>query len=187
MSNVSFFVLSIALTQPLTINLDKIKIMRKTIYVALLIFVTIITGCGNKSRPVDLPSLYQCTITITQDSNPLEGAAVGFESVDSTNAKYLASAITDAKGVALMKTYAYQGSPIGKYKVVVTKFVNEVTEYKLNESTGTKEPVNFKKYRLVEPQFTSAATTPHEIEITGNEKNVTKTFDVGKAVKVLVE
>jgi hypothetical protein len=161
--------------------------MKKTIFAALLIFVTIIIGCGDNSRPVDLPTLYQCTITITQDGNTLEKAIVRLESVDSTNAKYLASAITDENGVALMKTYGYLGSPIGKYKVVVTKIVEEITEYKLSKSSGEKEPVKSKKFRLIETQFTSAETTSLEIEITGNEKNVTKTFDVGKTVKVLVE
>ncbi|MDR0521710.1 MAG: hypothetical protein LBH00_07635 [Planctomycetaceae bacterium] len=44
--------------------------------------------------------------------------------------------------------------------------------------------IRYNTYRLVEEQYTSAETTPFEIEITGKERNVTKTFDAGKAVKV---
>ncbi|MDR1268941.1 MAG: carboxypeptidase-like regulatory domain-containing protein [Planctomycetaceae bacterium] len=161
--------------------------MRKIIYITLSIFVSIIAGCGDKSRPSDLPPLYSCTVTVTQDGQPLEGATIRFDSVDSAGAKYQAAAVSGADGTASMKTYGVQGSPVGKYKVVVTKIVSESTEYKLNESTGKEEPVNSKRYRFVEPQFTSAETTPLEIEITGNEKNVIKTFDVGKAVKEFIE
>ncbi|MDR1484638.1 MAG: hypothetical protein LBT09_07420 [Planctomycetaceae bacterium] len=161
--------------------------MSKIIYVALLIFVLTIAGCGDKSRPSDLPPLYPCTVTVTQDGQPLEGAIIRFEPMDSAGATYQAAAVSSADGTALMKTYGFQGSPVGKYKVIVTKIVSESTEYKLNESTGKEEPVNSKRYRLIEPQFTSAKTTPLEIEITGKEKNVLKTFDVGKAVKEFIE
>jgi hypothetical protein len=161
--------------------------MRKIIYITLLIFVATVIGCGDKSRPSDLPPLYSCTVTVTQDGQPLEGASIRFDPIEPADAKYQAAAVSGADGTAQMKTYGFQGTPIGKYKVIVTKIVSESTEYKLNESTGKEEPVNSKRYRLVEPQFTSAETTPHEIEITGKEKNVTKTFDVGKAVKEFIE
>lgn len=175
------------LTQLLTFYLLKQKFMKKIIYIILLIFITSIVGCGDKSRPSDLPPLYSCTVTVTQDSKPLEEVMVMFEPIDSADVKYSAAAITSADGNALMKTYGFQGVPVGKYKVVVTKIIGEASEYKLNESTGREETVNSKRYRLIEPQFTSAETTPHEIEITGKEKNVSKTFDVGKAVKEFIE
>jgi hypothetical protein len=161
--------------------------MRKIIYIILLIFITSIVSCGDKSRPSDLPPLYSCMVIATQNGKPIEEAMIMFESTDSVGVKYSAAAITGANGTALMKTYGFQGVPVGKYKVVITKIVSEAAEYKLNESTGKEEAVNSKRYRLVESQFTSAETTPHEIEITGKEKNITKTFDVGKAVKDFIE
>ncbi|MDR0609361.1 MAG: carboxypeptidase-like regulatory domain-containing protein [Planctomycetaceae bacterium] len=161
--------------------------MKKLIYITLFIFVSSIAGCGDKSRPSDLPPLYPCTVTITQDGKAIEEAMVMFEPVDSADVKYSAAAVTGADGNALMKTYGFEGVPVGKYKVVVTKIISEAAEYKLNESTGKEEAINSKRYRLIEPQFTSAKTTPHEIEITGKEKNITKTFDVGKAVKEFIE
>jgi hypothetical protein len=43
--------------------------------------------------------------------------------------------------------------------------------------------VTYKTYKTVEQQFSNAQTTPHEIEITGKERELKKTFDVGKAIK----
>ncbi|MDR3199698.1 MAG: hypothetical protein LBU34_17670 [Planctomycetaceae bacterium] len=157
--------------------------MRNIINIILFIFTIIITGCGTNSRPADLPTLYSCTITVTQDGKPLEQAAVTFEPVDPAGVKYRAAAFTDVNGLVTMKTYGFSGVPTGKYKVVITKNVDDDFTYKLNESTGKDEPVSYKTYRTVEPKFSSAETTPLEIEISGKEKNVQKTFDVGKAIK----
>ncbi|MDR1384674.1 MAG: carboxypeptidase-like regulatory domain-containing protein [Planctomycetaceae bacterium] len=160
--------------------------MRKIISITLLVFITSMIGCRDKSRPGDLPALYPCTITITQEGKLLEGAAVTFEPIDSSSVKYRATAITGVDGSATMNTYGFSGVPIGKYKVVIAKIIQDDIEYKLNESTGKNEPVSYKRYRTVEPQFSSAETTPHEIEITGKEKKAEHIFDVGKAMKTLI-
>ncbi|MDR2641985.1 MAG: hypothetical protein LBC74_04250 [Planctomycetaceae bacterium] len=91
--------------------------------------------------------------------------------------------MTNAEGKAVISTYGFAGAPIGKYKVIVRKNVDDDLVYGTN-STGGKEVVAFKIYRTVEPQFSDVKTTPHEIEITGKEKKVEATFDVGKAIKV---
>ncbi|MDR2171354.1 MAG: carboxypeptidase-like regulatory domain-containing protein [Planctomycetaceae bacterium] len=161
--------------------------MRQINFIVLFIFVTIIFGCGDKSRPVDLPPLYPCTITITQDGKPLAEASVTLEPADPANVKYKASALTGADGSVKMKTYGFDGTPIGKYKIVVTKIINENIEVKLNESTGKEEATSYQKYRLVEPKFTSAETTPLEIEVNGKDKKLQKNCDVGKPIKEAIE
>jgi hypothetical protein len=65
----------------------------------------------------------------------------------------------------------------------VTKILTDDVVYKENEAGG-KDLVSYKTYKTVEPQFSDAKTTPHELEITGKGKKTEVTFDVGKAVKV---
>ncbi|MDR3232791.1 MAG: carboxypeptidase-like regulatory domain-containing protein [Planctomycetaceae bacterium] len=144
--------------------------MRTLTTIILIISVTIITGCRNTSKPVDLPKLYPCTITITQEGVPLAGAMIELLPADGSSVKYRAVTVTGKDGKAAMATYRHSGVPVGKYKVIVDKDVEE----------GDVKPVI---YRLVEKKFSSAETTPYEIEITGKGR-VEKTFDVGKAVKV---
>jgi hypothetical protein len=157
--------------------------MQKIIIPFALIAI-VFTGCGkNDSRPKDLPPLHPCTVTITQDGKPLDGAVVQFAAVDAENKKYQASSMTDAEGHVVMKTYGFDGVPAGKYKVCVWKTVVEgVTSHQ--NSDGEMVDTVGTEYKTVEPQYADAKTTPHEIEITGKEKKVEQTFDVGKAVKI---
>ncbi|MDR0337760.1 MAG: carboxypeptidase-like regulatory domain-containing protein [Planctomycetaceae bacterium] len=156
--------------------------MRNIFVIAALIVV----GCSTSDKPTDLPSLYPCTVTITQNNSPLAEAMVEFVPVDSSNAKYRAASITDENGKVSMKTYGFPGVPIGKYKVVVSKNIQDDLVYAYNPSTEQKEIVSFKKYQMVDPQYSSAETTPHEIEITDKKRKEQYVFDVGKTVKILI-
>jgi hypothetical protein len=153
--------------------------MRNILFIAALM----IAGCSASDKPTDLPSLYPCTVIITQDNSPLAEAAVEFVPVDSANAKYRAASITGEDGKVFMKTYGFSGVPIGKYKVVVSKEILDDLVYADNPSTGQKEVVHFKRYQMIEPKYLSAATTPLEIEITGKKKNEQYLFDVGQPVR----
>jgi 5-hydroxyisourate hydrolase-like protein (transthyretin family) len=157
--------------------------MRKILLLTLLIAVV---GCSPSNRPKDLPTLYPCTVVITQDGKPLAEATVEFTPVDSANAKYRAASVTDANGTVSMTTYGFAGVPAGKYKVVVSKVLLDNLEYADNKSTGQKEVVNFNKYKVVDSKYSSAETTPHEIEITNKKKNETYSFDVGKTIKEMI-
>jgi hypothetical protein len=44
---------------------------------------------------------------------------------DQSNAKYKSLAITNAEGKAVMSTYGHEGVPVGKYKVVVVKNIDD--------------------------------------------------------------
>jgi len=127
-----------------------------------------LTGCGNSSRPGDLPPLYPFVVTITQEGNPLQGASVMLIPMEGTQAKYQASANTDSNGKATLVTYGFDGVPVGKYKVCIRKVVSD-------ENTGAE-------FQTVERQFGLPESTPHEIEITGKKMPPT-TFEVGKAIR----
>ena len=102
-----------------------------------------------------------------------------------TEMKYRPASVTDADGKVSMSTYGFPGVPAGRYKVVVSKEVRDDLVYAdtPNPSTGLKEVISFKRYRIVEPMYSSEDSSPHEIEITGKGKKMVQTLDVGKAVK----
>ena len=141
--------------------------MQKIIIALILIAAMSITGCGkNNSRPSDLPQLFPCVLTITQEGNPLDGAYVTLIPMEESNAKYQASSVTNKSGEATIVTYGFDGVPAGKYKVCVRKVVGEED----------------REYQLVEPKYSDPLNTPHEIEIIG-KKMPPASFDVGKTVK----
>ncbi|MDR2170477.1 MAG: hypothetical protein LBP59_10080 [Planctomycetaceae bacterium] len=95
--------------------------MRRNILIStitsILFFVTII-GCGSDShRPNDLPKLYSCKITVTQDGVPLPDASVNIIAKDISTKYKNASGMTDSNGVAEMLTHGFVGAPAGSYKL----------------------------------------------------------------------
>lgn len=157
--------------------------MKKTFaFVAVVLAVVTVGGCKKDNRPEDLPSLFPCVITVVQEGVPLEEAAVNFVPVERTDAKYRAAGITNTEGKATIKTYGFEGSPEGKYKVTVRKLVVEEGPTITNRD-GEEVTTHGPEYQAVERQYMDAKTTPHEIEITANKKTVEATFDVGKPQK----
>ncbi|MDR1492825.1 MAG: hypothetical protein LBT05_08895 [Planctomycetaceae bacterium] len=157
--------------------------MRK---ILLIVLLTTIVGCSPNNKPSDLPPLYPCTIAIKQDDLPLTEAAVELLPIPPTVAKYRAASITGTDGKASMTTYGFSGVPAGKYKVVISKNIQDDLVYGDNPSTGQKEIVSFQKYATVESKYSSTETTPYEIEITGKKKKAEHIFDVGKSVKIKI-
>ncbi|GHT26359.1 hypothetical protein FACS18942_03670 [Planctomycetales bacterium] len=141
-----------------------------------------VSGCQSALKPSDLPKLYPCTLTITQKGQMLAGAVVELIAQDTDKAKYVPLQRTGEKGVVVMTTYGFDGVPAGKYKVVITKNIEETTK-QLDKNTGETIIKDGTRYRTVEAVYSGAATTPLEIEITGKERNVKLNLDAGKAVK----
>jgi hypothetical protein len=147
---------------------------------SLIIVALFCAGCHVQNKPSDLPTLYHVTITITQDGLPLGGADIVLIP-DASNEKWAPGGVTDSSGVAHIQTHGkYSGAPVGKYKICVSKTETEKILNR-NESDHSFPP---KVYRLIEEQYTDSVKTPLEIEIVQGKN--TKTFDVGKAVKVLL-
>ncbi|MDR0704031.1 MAG: hypothetical protein LBF88_03500 [Planctomycetaceae bacterium] len=138
------------------------------------------TACSRKTSPSDLPELYPCKITVIQDGKPLADVNVVLQSTDKT-AKYgYSSVLTDANGVAVLRTYGEPGIPAGVYKIMLQKSVTE-GEKELTDASGMKYKHGGTTFSLIDTKFTDMKTTPLEIEIR-NAPNV-QTIDVGKAVK----
>ena len=155
----------------------------KRIIIPLMFVVFTIAGCAkNDGRPKDLPPLFPCEITITQEGNPLPGATIAFESFGETKVTYLPSGITNESGKAVLSTYGFNGVPAGTYKVTVRKTVVEDVK-QVTDAYGDLVDDGGVEYRTVDFKFSNANTTPHEIEVTTGKGTTQAALDVGKPIK----
>ncbi len=158
----------------------------------LLIALVAVVGCGGQKKPADLPELYPCKITVIQDGKPLEGASVILND-PSGSSRFVMASITDAKGVATLKTDGkYAGVPEGKYKVLISKaFIPESdpNDVPPEDPEARKEydkrmaELNAQQADTVELQYKRPMTTPLEIEVTSAGAELTA--DVGEKVNIL--
>jgi hypothetical protein len=153
--------------------------------ILLLLFCATLIGCGrNASRPDDLPKLYPCKITITQNGVALKDADVEIVLQDKTAKHRSASGVTNDNGVAELLTYGFLGAPAGKYKVLVKKTVLEGAVEKTDEF-GVKHVSGGKDYNLVNVKYQDENATDFEIEIKTGQNEFS--FDVGEPVHVPFE
>jgi hypothetical protein len=158
--------------------------------------IILMTGCGGSNLPPDMPKPYPTTITITQDGQGLEDAAVTL--LPQGGSTWYAGSRTNAQGAAQIMTQGqYPGAIPGKYKILVTKRYSDPSKITfpdpnvdpagytkaMEESAKNVEVLN--SYNLIDPKYASAEATPEEIEIVAGSN--TKTIDVGKAVKIKIE
>ncbi|MDR0335497.1 MAG: carboxypeptidase-like regulatory domain-containing protein [Planctomycetaceae bacterium] len=161
----------------------------------LFLLVIFIVGCQHRSSlPPDIPPLTVCKIKVTQNGEPVNNASVSLIPVTKTE-NWRTNGITDANGIVVPFTNGlFEGVPQGKYKVVVSKNEQDNNNHippapSMGES-GYEEwmkKYSSKKnatmtYSLIEKQYTSFATTPHEIEVSG-KKTIEITIDVGKKTR----
>ena len=164
--------------------------MQMRIYFALTLVLCLLSGCKQKPRPVGFPDLFPCTIKVTQNDQPLEGASVRLLP-ESGSFEWIISGTTDASGMAKIFTHAdFAGAPAGTFKVIISK--NEMEPSKLvqpedkmsdewKEWFGKWQEEKLATFRYVKPEYDNVNTTPHSITI-AKGKN-TATFDVGEAIK----
>jgi len=164
--------------------------MKHSVLLFLLVCIFVLpTGCGRGElpHPPGMPKIYPTTLTITQDGKPLANATVGLFAIDGENATWTPSGVTDANGKAIMLTRGqFRGAAVGKYKVTVavTEYVDGTVINEQGEIIGPEMPT--KIFTLVEMKYRKSTTTPLELEVT--TKGVSDaTFDVGKAVRVLMK
>ena len=139
-----------------------------------------ISGCGEK-YPDGMPKLINVSLTFTQEGKPLAGATVSLFS-DDPSFKWTVGGTTDNNGVVVLKTHgSYTGTPEGRYKICVKKFMRE-GELQTMANPGAPPP---KDYNLVESQYGFQKETPLSIEIKSGSKY--EPFDVGAAVKELLK
>ena len=155
------------------------KIQIATVIVSSLLLLSTFQGCAQKV-PADMPKLYSCTLMVTQDNKPLEGATIALFHQDTALQKWTAGGLSDQSGKVVLKTQGrYNGVVEGKYKITVTK--TEVDEG-IVTNTETQEGISGKTWTLVEQRFSNVATTPLTLEVTG--KIALETIDVGSAVRL---
>jgi len=162
--------------------------MKRSMFMLPLVAVvaTLFSGCAQEQKPDGLPDLYPCTLTLTQDGQPLAGATVQVLSADA-DGKWSAGGTTDEQGKVILVTYGkYQGVQAGKHKVVVSKQESDVPEGEMEAGIvvpgsggGGTLPTS---YTLVEKEYTSQETTPLELEIVPDQDN-DQTFECGKAIR----
>ena len=138
-----------------------------------------VCGC-HANKPDDIPNLYPCHITISQDGTPLANASVTLylaqRLVTENSQVWLPLGTTDGNGVATIYTNArYAGAPAGQYKVLVNKI----------EATESADDTMPTEYRLIAAAYGKPEETSLEIEIKKGKNKFT--FDVGPAVKELVK
>ena len=137
--------------------------MRNILFFMTFLAAVALTGCGEK-LPSDMPALVPCDIVVMQDGKPLEGAVVRLQPTD--NSEWSAMGRTDSSGkMSVFTRDKYKGAVPGKYKVAVTKNVNE--------AGGS--------FALVDSQYSNIATTPIEIDVA--KGTPTHTVDAGEAVR----
>jgi hypothetical protein len=163
---------------------EKIKMKYLKSILLLLLFCAALVGCGNSSRPKDLPPLNPCKITITQNGTALNEADVEVIAQDSSVKYRNSSGTTNSNGIVELSTYSFKGVPVGKYKVLVRKMVLEGAVEQTDE-TGAKQVSGGKDYNLVNLKYQDEKTTDLEIEIQKGQNEFT--FDVGDPVHVPFE
>jgi hypothetical protein len=152
--------------------------------ILLLLFCVTLVGCGDSSRPSDLPPLNPCKITITQNGVKLSKADVEVVSKDSSVKYRSSSGVTNNNGVTELLTYGFLGVPIGKYKVLIRKTVLEGA-VEQTDKIGAKQVTGGIDYNLVNVKYQDENTTDLELEIKKGQNEFT--FDVGEPVHVPIE
>ena len=143
-------------------------------------------GCGFQRLPKGMPKLYPCTVKITADSVPVEGASVTFCPESGGGDAYTPGGTTDSNGEAVLQLNGrYPGAPLGSYKVTVRKtavvyqkgFAPD--EIKIDP---TGDEVEDRKMRFtiaqdysevvdeIDPVFSSVEETPLQVEVTKGKK-----------------
>jgi len=151
----------------------------------LIALVLSLTSCG---KPANMPNLFPCTITVSDNGAPLADARVSM--TDESNALSLSiNGITDSSGTAKMKTtytnYTGSGVPAGKYKVVIDKEPANVPPQKVDDSMNEKQSEaamkkwneEYDKVRIVPKSITSLPDTPLTLEVDGA---VNQKFDIAE-------
>jgi len=160
---------------------------RTLIPIILLCTVVILPGCGGPPRPADMPPLYPCTITVTQDGKPLSAASVTLVST-APSFKWVVAAPLDESGTGKVFTQGlFSGAPAGEYKIVISK--EEIVTEQVGQAVvrqgefgeETIAPNTLKVFSLVEKDYTNADTTP--LSITIAKKGNDKKFECGKPVR----
>ena len=95
---------------------------------AISCILLLAAGC-TQQRPDGLPKLYPVSLRVVQEGKPLDGASLVLRTADADALPWTIGGKTDDSGTLVLWTHGkYKGVPAGKFKVVVSKIVNEGEE-----------------------------------------------------------
>ncbi len=149
-------------------------------------------GCG-EPRPDGMPTLYPASVTVVQDGKPLADASVTLIPTDTSLARWPMGGVTDAQGVAKLKTYMkFDGVPADSFKVTVNKSVTTgdekpvhpgvgATPQQLSEYDRAMKTGSFQVTKVVAAKFRLPNTTPLSVDVSSAGPN-DFSLDVGAAV-----
>lgn len=147
----------------------------------MIILSSMMIGCGKQERPSNMPQLYPCIITITQEEKPVEGVEISLDSQGETPV-WPVSGKTDASGQARLVTLGkYPGIPSGQYKVIVQKM--EIEGHFGAE--GVSPTRYIKTFSLINPEYIESQKTPLTLNMPS--KKYATSFELGKQTRVLIE
>ena len=87
------------------------------------LWLCLLGGCQSSALPPGAKPTKPVTVTVTYKGAPVEGANVAFiEAGEEPTPSY---GLTDAQGVAKMKTSYAEGAVVGSHQVTITKTVTE--------------------------------------------------------------
>jgi hypothetical protein len=141
---------------------------KNTLRLIILLTAFCFAGCA-PSLPKGMPPIYPCTITLTQEGVPLEGASVALIPEDTTLTFVFAGATTSSGSVEMYSHGKHRGVPAGKYKLTVIKNDHEIQNKKIWTVS------------LVDVQYCKPDTSPLQVEIAETKNKFT--FELGKAVR----
>jgi hypothetical protein len=150
--------------------------------------VLIWMGCS-ETKPDGFPKIYPVELLVTQEGQPLIDADISLFPVDDSMT-WSVGGRSDQNGRVVLRTHGrYVGAPLGKFKVVLFKEIDEGKQEYLDalnrHDSAAAAKINVKIFSCVKPEYQSQATTPIEIDITKNSKVID--VDAGSAVKLQQE
>ncbi|MDD3589010.1 MAG: hypothetical protein PHO46_01875 [Thermoguttaceae bacterium] len=154
--------------------------------VLTVVMLTCCVSCKEERKPDGMPDLYPCTVKLTQEGQPLEGAFILCQSDDAQLIRWAVTGQTGADGVAKIFTMGkFAGAPAGTFAVVVTKEESEGGSAPSEDDMTEMKSGGFggDVYSLVSLDQTAKETTPHKITVEAGGKNAFE-FDCGEKVRV---
>lgn len=162
-----------------------------TLIAAFLLIST--AGCGPKA-PTGFPSVYPCTVTVTDVGQPVGDVTVTLAPIEGVaSGSFTSSGKTDGSGNALISTvwgtYVAKGAPVGKYKVtLIKKFAlkhtktpeeqSRLNSTELSEYIKSLEAERDKQGEAIPTILGNISTTA--LELTVSESGTTSTFDIAE-------
>ncbi|MDO5553714.1 MAG: hypothetical protein Q4G68_08120 [Planctomycetia bacterium] len=141
--------------------------------------VICLAGCGGPQKPDGFPETVPFTLTVMRDGSPLPEASVQLYPETASDAA--TGGITDAQGVVSLATtrgnYSNSGSPVGTFKVTVSKRVTipgELSREECLKMSPDESAAYSKKMEEAEKsvppevaeKYHSVATTPLSVTVT---------------------